>query len=184
MAKAETAVALIVQLDGCPKTAVRNVSRAVRVCLALGVKIALWVLPEQETTPMRHNVNNVHWVKQRREKVPLNATLVILASLVKPKVSVQTAQMDFIKSPKVKSNVFNVSRGNRTSMPKQPALVVTLVRLVTATAIVKHARLDSIKIPKVKTNAVIFVPRQKKYPTKNEPGLNCHLGVLAKWANI
>ena len=33
----ETAVASIVQLDGRPKTAVRNVSRAARVRLALGV---------------------------------------------------------------------------------------------------------------------------------------------------
>jgi hypothetical protein len=37
MEKEETAVALIVQLVGRPKTAVRNVSRAARVRLALGV---------------------------------------------------------------------------------------------------------------------------------------------------
>ena len=58
--KGEAAVALIAQLVGRPKTAVRNVSCAVRVRLALGVKIALWDLPEQETTTMRHNASNVN----------------------------------------------------------------------------------------------------------------------------
>ena len=61
---------------------------------------------------------------------------------------------------------------------------VIMANLAAAKVFVRRARLDTIKIPKVKTNAVIFVPRQKKYPTKNEPGVNCHLGVLAKWANI
>ena len=41
MEKEETAVASIAQLVGCPKTAVRNVSRAVRARLALGVQIVL-----------------------------------------------------------------------------------------------------------------------------------------------
>ena len=132
---------------------------------------------------MRHNVNNVHWVKQQREKVPLNATLVILGSLAKPKVFVQTALMDFIKSPKVKSNVFNVSWGNRMSMPQQHALVVILVRLATSKAIAKHVRLDSIKIPKVKQSAVTPATRQKKHPTKRVPGVNCHRGALAKETN-
>jgi hypothetical protein len=48
----------------------------------------------------------------------------------------------------------------------------------------KIARLVFIKIPKVKPNAVTFAPRLKKYPTKNVLGVNCHRGVLAKWANI
>jgi hypothetical protein len=183
--KEETAVALIVQLVGRPKTAVQNVPRVVRVRLALGVKNVPRVLPEQDTLMMRRNANNVNWVKQRRLKVPLNATLVISGSLVKPKVFVQLAQMDFIKSPKVKAGVFNVGWGNRTSMPKQRALVVTLVRLViTATVIAKHARLDSIKIPKVKRNAVTLVPRLEKYPTMKARGVNCHRGVPAKQANI
>mgnify|MGYP006121309891 CR=1 FL=1 len=41
VAKEETAVALIAQLVGRPKTAVLNVLRAVRARLALGVKIVL-----------------------------------------------------------------------------------------------------------------------------------------------
>ena len=41
VAKEETVVALIAQLDGRPKTAVRNVPRAVQVRSALGVSIVL-----------------------------------------------------------------------------------------------------------------------------------------------
>jgi hypothetical protein len=183
--KKETAVASIARLDGRPKTAVPNVSPAVPVRLALGVQIALWVLPEKETTTMRRNADSVNWVKQRRLKVPLNATLVISGSLVKPKVFVQLVQTDFIKSPNVKSNVFNVSWGNRTSMPKQRALVVTLVRLViTATVIAKHARLDSIKIPKVKQSAVIPVLHREKYPTTKERVVNRRRGECAVSVNI
>jgi hypothetical protein len=182
--KEETAVALIVQLVGRPKTAVQNVPRVVRVRLALGVKNVPRVLPEQDTLMMRRNANNVNWVKQRRLKVPLNATLVISGSLVKPKVFVQLAQMDFIKSPKVKAGVFNVGWGNRTSMPKQRALVVTLVRLATSKAIVKHARLDSFKIPKVKQSAVIPVLHREKYLTMKARGVNCHPGVPANQVNI
>jgi len=181
----ETAVASIVPRVGRPKTAVPNVPRAVLGRLALGVQIAHQVLPEQVTTMMRQNVNNVNWVKQRRLKVPLNATLVISGSLVKPKVFVQLAQTDFIKSPKVKADVFNVSWGNRTSMPKQRALVVTLVRLViTATAIAKHARLDSIKIPKVKQSAVIPVLHREKYPTTKARDVNRRRGECAVSVNI
>tara|TARA_B110000090_G_C13197805_1_gene375754 strand:+ start:38 stop:514 length:477 start_codon:yes stop_codon:yes gene_type:complete len=157
----------------------------VRVRLALGVKIVRKVLPEKETTTMRRNADSVNWVKQRRLKVPLNATLVISGSLVKPKVFVQLAQTDFIKSPKVKADVFNVSWGNRTSMPKQRALVVTLVRLViTATAIAKHARLDSIKIPKVKQSAVIPVLHREKYPTTKARDVNRRRGECAVSVNI
>ena len=58
--KEETPLALIVPLDGRPKTAVRNVSRAVRVRLALGVKIVPWVLPEKVLTGILPNANNVN----------------------------------------------------------------------------------------------------------------------------
>ena len=64
------------------------------------------------------------------------------------------------------------------------AVVVTLVRLVARMAFVKIVRLGFIKIPKVKRSAVALVPRLAKYPTKWVPGVNCHGGVLAKWANI
>ena len=59
VAREETAVASIVQLDGRPKTAVRNVSRAVQVRLALDVNIVHRVLPEKETMtlPNATNVN-------------------------------------------------------------------------------------------------------------------------------
>jgi hypothetical protein len=99
--KAETAVASIVQLVGRPTTAVQNVLRAVWVRLALGVKIVHWVLPEKGTTVIRLNADNVNWVKQRL-KVPLNVIRAMLEDLARPKVFVQTAQMDIIKSPKVK----------------------------------------------------------------------------------
>ena len=57
--KEETAVASIAQLVGRPKTAVRNVPRVERGGLVLGVKIVHWVMPEEETTMMRPNANNV-----------------------------------------------------------------------------------------------------------------------------
>ena len=162
-----------------------NAKRVVRGRLVMGVKSVHWVMPEKGVLTTRPNADSVNWVKQRRLKVPLNATLVISGSLVKPKVFVQLAQTDFIKSPKVKADVFNVSWGNRTSMPKQRALVVTLVRLViTATAIAKHARLDSIKIPKVKQSAVIPVLHRGKYPTTKARDVNRRRGECAVSVNI
>jgi hypothetical protein len=136
VAKEETAVASIVQLVGRPKTAVRNVIRA------------------------------------------------MLAHLAKRKVFVQHARMVFIKRTKAKQTVSNAQWENCTSMPKQHVVVVTLVRLVAGMAFVRHARLGSIKIPKVNRNAMTFVPRLEKYPTMKARGVNCHRGVLAKWANI
>ena len=160
------------------------VSRAARVCLALGVQIVLKVLPEQETTMMRPNVNNVNWVKQQRLKVPLIVTLAMLEDMAKPKVSVHHARLAFIKTTKVKMSASNAHWENFTSMPKQNAVVVTLVRLAAAKVFAKHARMGSIKIPKVKRNAVKFVPRLEKYPTTKAPVVNCHRGVPVKPANI
>jgi hypothetical protein len=57
--KEETVVVLIAQLVGHLKMAVRNVSRVVRVRLAMGVKNVHWGLPEKETTIMLPNANNV-----------------------------------------------------------------------------------------------------------------------------
>jgi len=88
MEREETAVALIVQLDGRPKTAVQNVLRAVRVRLALGVKSVHWGFPGKGTIKMRLNANIVNWVKQQRLKVLLNAMIVMLEHLAKPKVFV------------------------------------------------------------------------------------------------
>ena len=105
--KAETAVASSVQVVGRRKTAVRNVPRAAQGRLALGVQIVLKVLPEQETTMMRPNVNNVNWVKQQRLKVPLIVTLAMLEDMAKPKVSVHHARLAFIKTTKVKINASN-----------------------------------------------------------------------------
>ena len=156
--KAEHQSASIVPLDGRPKSAVPNASRAVRGRLAMDAKIARWVLPEQETTKMPLSANNVNWVKQQGLKVPLNVTRAMLEHLAKPKVFVQHVQLGFIKPTKVN-------------------LAVTM-------ALVQHVRLGSFKIPKVQRNAVTFVPRLEKYPTTNVPGVNCHPGVPAKWANI
>jgi hypothetical protein len=108
----------------------------------------------------------------------------MLADLAKQKVFVQHARMVFIKRTKAKQNAASATLANHTLMPKQHAVVVTLVRLVAEMALAKIARLGSTKIPKVKRNAVAFVPRPEKYPTMKVQGVNCHPGVLAKWANI
>ena len=134
-----------------------NVPRVVRVHLALGVKLARWVMPEKETTMMQRNVNNVNWVKQQRAKVPLNAMLVMPGNLGKPKGSVQHARMVFIKMTRVKTNASNAHWENRTLMPKQNAVVVTSVRLAAGMAFARHVRLGFIKIPKAKRHAVIPV---------------------------
>ena len=107
MEKEETTVALLVQLVGLPKLAVQNVVRVVRVRLALGVKIARWVLPEKETTVMQCNVNNGNWVKQQWLKVPLNAMIVMLEHVVKRNVVVRHARLVFIKTTKLKQNASN-----------------------------------------------------------------------------
>ena len=133
---------------------------------------------------MRHNVNNVDWVKQQRVKVLLNAMIVMLEHLVKRKVFVRNARMDFIKTTKRKQNAWNATLEKHTSIPKQHAVVVTLVRLVAGMAFVKHAQLVIFKIPKVKQSAEKNVSPLEKYPTTKAPDVNCHRGVPAKWANI
>ena len=124
VAKEETAVASIVPLVGLRTLAVRNVSRAVRGCLALGVKIVLWVLPDKGTTTMRRNANNVLWVKQHRQKVPPNAILAMLEHLAVAKVFVQTAQKVFTKTTKVKQHASIVHWEKSTSMVKRLVEVV------------------------------------------------------------
>ena len=116
MAKEETAAASIAQSVGRPKTAVQNVSLAVRVHSALGVKIVQWVLQDKGTTMMRLNVDNVNWVKQQRQKVPLHARRAMLEHLAKPKVFVRNARMVFIKTPKVKQSASSVNWENLSTM--------------------------------------------------------------------
>ena len=152
--------------------------------MVLGVKFARWVLPEKEPTKMPLNANNVHWVKQQRLKVPQNAMLVMPGNSENPKVSVTTARLDFIKTTKVKTNALGAQWEKRTSMPKPLAVIATKDNLESARALVKHAPPGFIKIPKAKTHATPIVFRQTKYPTTKAPGVNCHRGVLAKWANI
>ena len=81
-------------------------------------------------------------------------------------------------------NASNAHWESRTLTPKQHAVVVALVRLAATKASAKNAQLDSIKIPKEKQSAVKPATRQKKYPTKTVPGVNCHRGVPAPRANI
>ena len=181
--KEETAVASIVQLDGRPETAVRNVSRAARVRLALGVYIVLQVLPEKGRTMMLPSANNVNWAKQPL-KVLLNAILAMLEHSAKPRVSVQNAQKVFIKTTKVKITASNATEAKRSLMLKPPVVIVTKVNMAVTMALVQHARLDFIKIPKVKRSADIRVSPLEKYPTTKAPVVNCHRGVPAKWANI
>ena len=80
---------------------------------------------------------------------------------------------------------------NNVNWAKQPLKVVQLnviramlEHLAKPKVFVQHAQLGSIKIPKVKPNVVTFAPRLKKYPTMRVTDVNCHRGVLAKWANI
>ena len=139
--KKEIRRALVVQQVGLRRKAVPNAKRVVRGRLVMGVKIVHWVLPETEATTMQRNVNNVNWVKQQRVKVPLNAMLVMLEHLAKPKVSVQHARLASIKTTKAKMNASNAHWESRTSTPKQHAVVVALVRLAATKVFAKHARL-------------------------------------------
>ena len=72
----ETAVASIVQLVGLRRTAVRNVSRVVRVRLAKAVKIAQLDLLDQEKTT-QHNANNATEVLQPQHQAPPSAVAVM-----------------------------------------------------------------------------------------------------------
>ena len=130
------------------------------------------------------HASNVNWVKQQRLKGQLTVMLAMLEHLAKPKVFVQLARRVFIKTAKVKKHASNATVVNRTSIPKAPALGATLVHLAAAKAFARNAQLDSIKIPKAKQSAAKPATRQKKYPTKTVPGVNCPRGVLAKWGNI
>jgi hypothetical protein len=73
--KEETAVASIAQWVGLPKTAVRNVSRVVRVRLAKAVKIAQLDLLDQEKTT-QPNANNATEVLQPQHRAPPSAAAV------------------------------------------------------------------------------------------------------------
>jgi hypothetical protein len=143
--KKEIRRALVVQQVGLRRKAVPNVPRAVRVDLAVGVKIVHWVMPEQETTIMQRNVNNVRWVKQPRLKVPLNVMLVIRDNLDTPMVIVPPVRLVSIKPTEVKQNAPNATLENYMSMPKQPVVLVTLVRLATPKVFVWNAQMVFIK---------------------------------------
>ena len=102
--KEEIRRALVVQQVGLRRKAVPNVPRAVRVDLAVGAKIVHWVMPEQETTMMQRNVNNVNWVKRQRLKGQLIVMLAMLGHLVKPTVFVPIARRVSTKTTKVQQN--------------------------------------------------------------------------------
>ena len=74
--KEETALASIVQLVGRRRTAVRNVSRVVRVRLAKAVKIAQLDLLDQEKTT-QPNANNATEVLQPQHRAPPSAAAVM-----------------------------------------------------------------------------------------------------------
>ena len=79
---------------------------------------------------------------------------------------------------------------NNVNWAKQPlkvppnVILAMLEHLAKPRVFVQHAQLVIFKIPKVKRSAVTLVPRLEKYPTTKAPGVNCHRGVPAKWANI
>ena len=113
-----------------------------------------------------------------------HAVVVTLAHLAKPKVSVQSARKVFIRTTKVKITALNATEAKRSLMLKPPVVIVTEVNLAVTMALVQHAQLVIFKIPKVKRSAEIRVSPLEKYPTTKAPGVNCHRGVPAKWANI
>ena len=130
------------------------------------------------------SANNVNWAKQPL-KVPLNVILAMLEHLAKRKVFVQHARMVFIKATKAKQNALNAHWENHTSMPKQCVVLATKVHLVVAVVIVRSAHLGLTKTAKEKQHAILVLhAHPEKYPTTNVPGVNCHHGVPAKWANI
>ena len=57
--------AFLVMLANKQTKAVPNVKLVVQESLALDVKIVRLVMPEQVTTMIRLNANNVNWVKQQ-----------------------------------------------------------------------------------------------------------------------
>ena len=129
------------------------------------------------------SANNVNWAKQPL-KVQLNVILAMLEHLAKRRVCVQHAPLGFTKTTKVKITASNATEAKRSLMLKPPVVIVTKVNMAVTMALVQHAQLVIFKIPKVKRNAEIRVSPLEKYPTTKAPGVNCHRGVPAKWANI
>ena len=125
MAKEETAVALIVPVVGRPKTAVRNVIRAMPAHLEepkVFVQNARMVFIK--TKKAKLIAANAHW--ENRTSMPKqHAVIVTLVRLAAAKVFVQLARMVFIETAYLNQNALNAHWENRTSMPKQHAVVVT-----------------------------------------------------------
>ena len=125
VAKEETAVASIVQVVGRPKTAVRNVIRAMPAHLEepkVFVQNARMVFIK--TKKAKLNAANAHW--ENRTSMPKqHAVIVTLVRLAAAKVFVQLARMVFIETAYLNQNALNAHWENRTSMPKQHAVVVT-----------------------------------------------------------
>ena len=132
---------------------------------------------------IRLSANNVNWAKQPL-KVQLNVILAMLEHLAKRRVFVQHAPLGFTKTTKVKITASNATEANHSSMLKPPVVIVTQVNMAVTMALVPHAQLVIFKIPKGEQSEVALVPRLEKYPTTKAPGVNCHRGVPAKWANI
>ena len=182
--KEETAVALIVQLVGCPMTAVQNVICAMPAHFAepeVFVQHACLVFIKM--TKVKQNAANVHWENcMSMPKQP--AVVVTLVHLAAAKVTVLLAQKVFIKTTNIEKNVLDATTVNCSSMSKLPVMIVAKVNLEVAMALVQHAQLVIFKIPKVNKNAVILATQLEKYPIVKVLDVNCHCGVHAKWENI
>ena len=102
VAKEETAVVSSAPSVGRRKRAVRNVSRVVRVHLAMGAKVVLSAM--QDITPIwtRPNVDNVLWGKPQRRLLRRLAKSVTWVDLVTAVVFVQHAHVVCTKIQKVK----------------------------------------------------------------------------------
>ena len=96
------AVALVAPLVGPRKRTVPNARRAGRVRSAMVATIARWVMQDTAEIAMRHNANNVHWVKQPRFEVRPRAMGAIWARTAVPKVYVRLVQPVNTKMAKVK----------------------------------------------------------------------------------
>ena len=104
VAKEETAVALIVQLVGLPKTAVRNAIRAMLADLAkpkVFVQYARMVFIKR--TKAKQNAASA--TLEKRTSIPRqHAVIVTLVHLATSKAIAKIARLDSIKTPKAKQN--------------------------------------------------------------------------------
>ena len=134
--------------------------------------------PVTNAPPGRHRSQEVsNATEPHAKRAPLTTSIL---------VHVQSVHKDGNRKswrPQNARDAHAVSPHWRMPVEVRRVLGAILVDLVVGKAFAMHARLDSIKIPKEKQSAVKPATRQKKYPTKTVPGVNCHRGAHAKELN-